>query len=214
MSLLARAPVWRSLASPWPNTSVMKRARMCSSSSTTSSALRRPAPKSLRFLVAFRAPSVTSRPLRLTLRPSRSGLRRRRRAPLRPCRQSMYLLTISRTLPRRPPSPTSMPRLCCRGRLLSSVSTPQSIPWTPPRACLTPPLLASATTISREARRRFCRTTSRCRTSLQFWAWMSSVRKTSSLWLGPARCSASSPSPSSSQRSSPVLRAPLWISRQ
>mmetsp|Transcript_50489 Transcript_50489/g.162135 ORF Transcript_50489/g.162135 Transcript_50489/m.162135 type:complete len:215 (+) Transcript_50489:53-697(+) len=188
----------------------MRRARMCCSSSTTSSASPRPAPRCPLCLAVFLAPSVTSPLWPRTWHLCRSASPPRRRAPSLPCRPSTCRRTILLTLPLPRPSRTWTPRRCCPGRSPSWASTPRWTLSTPPPACWTPPSSASATTTSRAARRRSSRITSRYRTSLPSWVWMSCLRRTSLSSLVHARCSASCPSPSSWPRFSRAPLVPSW----
>mmetsp|Transcript_71048 Transcript_71048/g.161386 ORF Transcript_71048/g.161386 Transcript_71048/m.161386 type:complete len:215 (+) Transcript_71048:917-1561(+) len=192
----------------------MRRGRMCCSSWTTSSVSRRLDRRCRHSSAVSQAPSATSRPWPRTWHRCRSASPRPRRGRSPRCRPSTCPLTISPILHLPRPSPTWTPRRCCRGRSQSLASTRPWILWTPPPVCLTPPLWASATTTLRAAPRKSSRTTSRCRISLPSWAWMSFPRRTSSLLRGPARCSVSSHSPSSSLRSSRGHLAPLWTSRR
>ena len=119
----------------------VKKGRTCCSSSTTSSASRRPAPKCRRFSAACRAPSATSRTWPRRWASCRSASPRRRRARSPRCRRSTFPPTISPIPRRRPRSLTSTPRPFSRARSRSSASIPAVDPLASTSKILDPRIL-------------------------------------------------------------------------
>merc|ERR1712127_12164 len=166
---------------PSPSTSVMRRDRMCCSSWTTSSASPSPVPRCLPFWDVFLPLWDTSPPSPLTWVGFRSVLPPRPRDPLLPSRPCTCLLMILPIPPRPPPLLTWTPPPSSPVPLPSLVSTPLSIPSTPPPVCLIPESSGTSTTRWHDPPRSSSRITRACRISLPFLVWMSCRRTTSSL---------------------------------
>src|SRR2546427_1683380 len=113
--------------SPSPNISATWRARTCSSSSTTSSGSRRPAPRCRRCWAACRPRWATSRRSPPKWASCRSASRRPRRARSPRCRRSTCPPTTSPIPRRRRRFHTSTRPSCCRARSSSSAFTPRWI---------------------------------------------------------------------------------------